>query len=45
MEDSLAKFKEDEAVTIKGICTGIGMGDTSMEILGDVYLIRSYFIR
>lgn len=42
MEGVADKIKEKDSVTIKGICTGIGMGDTSMGIKGDVYLIRSY---
>jgi uncharacterized protein (DUF1330 family) len=45
MEDSTAVIKEDETVKIKGICTGIGMGDATMEILGDVYLSRCYRVK
>ena len=45
MEDSTAVIKEDATVNIKGICTGIGMGDTSMGILGDVYLSRCYLVK
>lgn len=45
MEDVSAIIKEDETVKIKGMCTGIGMGDVSMEILGDVYLIRCYLVK
>jgi hypothetical protein len=42
VEDTLARFKEDETISIKGICTGIGMGDPDLGILGDVYLVRCY---
>ena len=45
MEDSTAVIKEDENVKIKGICTGIDMGDVAMEILGDVYLSRCYLVK
>lgn len=45
MEDSLATIKEDETVTIKGICSGIGAGDAALEITGDVYLIRCYRVK
>jgi len=45
MEDASAVIKEDQAVTIKGICTGIGMGDVDMGILGDVYLARCYLVK
>lgn len=45
MEDLTAVIKEDETVKIKGICTGIGMGDVAMEILGDVYLSRCYLLK
>lgn len=45
LEDLSAVIKEDEKVTIKGICTGMGMGDASMEILGDVYLVRCYRVK
>lgn len=42
MEGPASTIKEKESITIKGICTGIGMGDVDMGILGDVYLVRSY---
>ncbi len=45
MEDATAVIKEDATVKIKGICTGIGMGDALMEILGDVYLARCYLVK
>jgi tRNA_anti-like len=45
MEDSTAVIKEDKTVKIKGICTGIGMGDADMGILGDVYLSRCYLVK
>ncbi|MBK8609169.1 MAG: hypothetical protein IPL84_04295 [Chitinophagaceae bacterium] len=45
LEDSLAVVKEDETILIKGICTGIGMTDVNLEILGDVYLTRCYIMK
>ena len=45
MEDSTAVIKEDITVKIKGICTGIGMGDADMGILGDVYMSRCYLVK
>ncbi|MEI9958734.1 MAG: hypothetical protein WDM90_21035 [Ferruginibacter sp.] len=45
MEDSTSVIKEDQAVKIKGICTGIMGMDLSMEILGDVYLSRCYLVK
>lgn len=31
-------------VTLKGICTGIGAGDADLGIMGDVYLVRCYWV-
>lgn len=45
MEGDSDNIKEDEKVIIKGICSGIGLGDADLGILGDVYLIRSYYTK
>ena len=45
MEGPADRIREKDAITIKGICTGIGMGDSSMGIMGDVYLMRSYLTK
>jgi hypothetical protein len=42
MEEKGTRLSENEQVTLKGICTGMGMGDPDLGILGDVYLIRCY---
>ena len=42
MEEDTVNIFENKAVTLKGICTGMGMGDVDLGILGDVYLIRCY---
>ncbi len=42
MEEKGTGFSENEQVMLKGICTGMGMGDPDLGILGDVYLIRCY---
>ena len=45
MEGPATAIKEKESVIIKGICTGMGMGDKDMGILGDVYLVRCYVVK
>ena len=45
LEDGVAAILENKQATIKGICTGMGMGDADLGILGDVYLIRCYLIK
>ena len=42
MEGETDLVKEDEKVIIKGICSGIGLGDSDLGITGDVYLSRCY---
>lgn len=44
MEETFG-FTENSVVTIKGICTGMGMGDPDLGILGDVYLTRCYAVK
>lgn len=45
MEGLSTDIKELDAVIIKGICTGMGMGEPDLGILGDVYLIRCYLVK
>jgi len=45
MEGPADKIAEKENITLKGLCTGIGMGDEELGILGDVYLIRCYLAK
>jgi UDP-N-acetylmuramyl pentapeptide phosphotransferase/UDP-N-acetylglucosamine-1-phosphate transferase len=42
IEEDKANWVENKTVSLKGICTGMGMGDMDLGILGDVYLIRCY---
>jgi hypothetical protein len=42
MEEHDAMLAENSQVTLKGICTGMGMGDADLGIMGDVYLVRCY---
>jgi hypothetical protein len=42
MEVKMEKADSGSAVTLKGICSGIGQGDADMGIPGDVYLNRCY---
>lgn len=42
LEEDKAGLVENKAVSLKGICTGMGMGDADLGILGDVYLVRCY---
>lgn len=45
MEGPANTIRENDAVIIKGLCSGIGQGDTDLGIKGDVYLTRCYFIK
>lgn len=42
MEGPAQGIKEKDSISLKGICTGMGMGDADLGILGDVYLVRCY---
>lgn len=42
LEEDKAGLAENKPVSLKGICTGMGMGDADLGILGDVYLVRCY---
>ena len=43
--EEVAGLAENKQVTLKGICTGMGMGDGDLGIMGDVYLVRCYLIK
>jgi uncharacterized protein YxeA len=45
MEGEVVNKKDGDAVAIKGICNGMGQGDTDLGIMGDVYLVRCYIIQ
>ena len=45
MEEEVTGMVENKQATLKGICTGMGMGDADLGILGDVYLVRCYLIK
>ena len=45
MEGPSNTIKENDAVIIKGICSGIGQGDADLGIKGDVYLTRCYIVK
>lgn len=45
MEEEVAALAADKKVMLKGICTGMGMGDVDLGILGDVYLVRCYLAK
>jgi hypothetical protein len=42
MEEYLNTVKVGDKTSLKGICNGIGDGDTTLGIFGDIYLIRCY---
>ena len=42
---TMEELAENKQVTLKGICTGMGMGDADLGIMGDVYLVRCYLIK
>jgi hypothetical protein len=44
LEENKAGLVENKPVMLKGICTGMGMGDADLGILGDVYLTRCYTV-
>jgi hypothetical protein len=44
LEEDKTGLVENKPVTLKGICTGMGMGDPDLGILGDVYLTRCYMV-
>ena len=45
MEGPAQGIKEKDSISVKGICTGMGMGDADLGILGDVYLVRCYLAK
>ena len=45
MEEAVTGLAENKQATLKGICTGMGMGDADLGIMGDVYLVRCYLIK
>ncbi len=45
MEEEVAGLVENKEGTLKGICTGMGMGDADLGIMGDVYLVRCYLVK
>jgi hypothetical protein len=44
-EVAVAGLAENNQTTLKGICTGMGMGDADLGIIGDVYLVRCYLVK
>lgn len=42
MEENANNIKQGDRVNIKGICSGYIAGDTSMDLPGDVFILRSY---
>lgn len=42
LEEAVGAPAENSQATLKGICTGMGMGDADLGIMGDVYLVRCY---
>ena len=45
MEEEVTGLVENKQATLKGICTGMGMGDADLGIMGDVYLVRCYLMK
>ena len=45
MEEEATSLVENKLVTVKGICTGMGMGDPDLGIMGDVYMVRCYLVK
>lgn len=45
MEEESVSPEENKPAVLKGICTGMGMSDPDLGILGDVYLIRCYITK
>lgn len=42
MEKSVEAAKVGSTIVIKGICEGLGQGDSDLGIPGDLYLVRCY---
>jgi hypothetical protein len=45
LEGPAGGINAGQAVSIKGICNGIGEGVADLGIMGDVYLVRCYVIK
>jgi len=45
LEEEADNIHENDNVSIKGICSGIGQGDEDLGIKGDVYLTRCFLIK
>ena len=45
MEEDVTGLAENKQATLKGICTGMGMSDPDLGIMGDVYLVRCYLVK
>ena len=44
-EGNAGDISTGNAVSIKGICNGIGEGDADLGIMADVYLVRCYVLK
>lgn len=42
MEENINNYKEGDNIILKGICSGYIAGDVTMDLPGDVFLIRCY---
>lgn len=42
MEENINNYKEGDNIILKGICSGYIGGDVTMDLPGDVFLIRCY---
>ncbi len=42
MEEKIKNIKVGDSIFLKGICTGYSGGESSMDLPGDVFLIRCY---
>jgi tRNA_anti-like len=45
LEEEAVSPEENKQAVLKGICTGMGMSDPDLGILGDVYLTRCYITK
>ena len=45
MEENFGGVKQGDNIIIKGICSGYIAGDTSMDLPGDVFIIRGYHLK
>ena len=45
LEKDVTGLVENKQAVLKGICTGMGMGDADLGIMGDVYLVRCYLVK